>query len=435
MSGRDFYVAQDIIAKALAGGGFTYYDWKYPFSEKVVPKVAYAEYDNHWDWIIVASIYMEDYNRGANRILTVLAYTAIPITVFAIIMIWWLSRHVSGPIETIARTMDAFSIAGDGYPTVTLKHKNEIGLLASSFNRMAQALTEESQRRTAAEQSLQALNDALEARVQQRTEELLEINRKLTATEKMAALSQLVFGIAYEMNTPLGNAITIGSYLDSLMLAIKSSQSISDVNTSGVNNFDATCLEMGEGIKLLNKSLGVASHMVESFKQVAPTLQSMIASQVNLKHLLDLMTISMAEDLRRHGVRLTVDCPAELAIETYSEDLLQVVSQLISNSITHGFRDAKDGNISIQVLRQNGRVILIYSDNGVGITEETLNHLFEPFYTTTRAHGSLGLGLFVLYNTVTQKLKGDVLVRSQPSGKGFYLEISLPAALSQSTTQ
>lgn len=165
MSGRDFYVAQDIIDKALHGGGFTYYSWKYPYTEQIVPKVAYAEYDPNWDWIIVSSTYMDDFNSGAYRILAVIAYIFLALLAFGLILIYWISRHISRPLKTIANTMSQFDVVQSNYPIITLKQKNEIGLLAKSFNQMARNLTEEYAKRIATENELmnstKSLNDSM----------------------------------------------------------------------------------------------------------------------------------------------------------------------------------------------------------------------------------------------------------------------------------
>ncbi len=161
MSGRDFYVAQDIIKRALNGGGFTYYSWKYPYSEEIVPKVAYAEYDPNWDWIIVSSSYMDDFNRGAYRIVGVILYTFLALLAFGLVMIYWISRHISRPLRSIAETMDQFDAGHSDQPRIQLKHRNEIGLLASSFNQMAQNLTDEYGRRVATENEKDRMFDEL----------------------------------------------------------------------------------------------------------------------------------------------------------------------------------------------------------------------------------------------------------------------------------
>jgi methyl-accepting chemotaxis protein len=108
MSGREFFVARDIIEKALEGGGFTYYSWKYPYTERIAPKVSYAEVDPNWDWIVVASIYMEDFNHGANSIIDALTITFFISFFIGILIIFLTSRHISTPLINISKEMNQF---------------------------------------------------------------------------------------------------------------------------------------------------------------------------------------------------------------------------------------------------------------------------------------------------------------------------------------
>lgn len=121
--------------------------------------------------------------------------------------------------------------------------------------------------------------------------------------------------------------------------------------------------------------------------------------------------------------RLLIDCPYELAIETYPGELTQILSHLVNNSLSHGFHDRMNGTMKVKVVELNDQVEISYSDDGKGTLEPEVQKIFEPFYTTNRKVG-IGLGLHIVYNIVTQKLQGSIEARSLD--QGMEIRIQLP---------
>jgi signal transduction histidine kinase len=129
--------------------------------------------------------------------------------------------------------------------------------------------------------------------------------------------------------------------------------------------------------------------------------------------------------LKKSPHRVTVTCPDSLRLNTFPGALYQIISNLVMNSLTHAFDPGQTGAISIQAKQTGALVLLQYSDNGKGMTEEVRAQIFEPFFTTRRGQGGSGLGMHVVYNLVTQLLKGSIHVESAP-GAGATFEILLP---------
>jgi two-component system, NtrC family, sensor kinase len=120
-------------------------------------------------------------------------------------------------------------------------------------------------------------------------------------------------------------------------------------------------------------------------------------------------------------------------MQSYPGAFGQVITNLIMNSLTHGFEGRPSGTIKIEAHNiETGWVQLIFSDDGVGIPEAMQHRAFEPFYTTKRGQGGSGLGLHVVFNLVTQTLGGSVKLTSKPEN-GTKLTIKLP--LSSPTNQ
>ena len=123
---------------------------------------------------------------------------------------------------------------------------------------------------------------------------------------------------------------------------------------------------------------------------------------------------------------LSIDCPEELEIETYTGSLYQVFSNLIHNSVVHGFETLPNGQISITVVQHDKEIKITFKDNGIGMSEQVIKNAFEPFFTTKRGAGGSGLGLHLVYNYVTQLLGGNIQLSSK-TNEGFTCVITLPS--------
>jgi len=95
------------------------------------------------------------------------------------------------------------------------------------------------------------------------------------------------------------------------------------------------------------------------------------------------------------------------------------------NTIIHGYKGQAVGNSIIEVRQTDTGLQIEYSDKGIGLTDEGKENFFEPFYTTIRGEGGSGLGGHIIYNLITQTLKGDVILEKSYS-TGFKIAISLP---------
>jgi PAS domain S-box-containing protein len=286
-----------------------------------------------------------------------------------------------------------------------------------------------------AEEKIKALNNELEQRVSERTIELEQANillqdsfdslqrtqKHLVESEKMAALGGLVAGIAHEINTPIGIGVTAASHLS---MKIKEYQTLYENEALTRTDFEKLLKSSRDSAEILNTNLQRAAEMIRSFKQVAVDQSSEQARRFEMKEYLHEVLNSLHPRLRHGGYQLHVQCPDNFTINSYPGAISQVIANLVINSVVHGF-DEEKGDIWIDVSRNDGQIIMAYRDNGKGIDKESLDRIFEPFYTTRRNQGGSGLGLHVLYNIVTQTLGGAVSVDSTP-GHGVAFQITFP---------
>jgi len=106
----------------------------------------------------------------------------------------------------------------------------------------------------------------------------------------------------------------------------------------------------------------------------------------------------------------------------YPGALSQVITNMLMNSLIHGFENDAKGNIRIEASVKNQQIYLNYSDDGVGMDQQAMRKLFDPFYTTKRGQGGSGLGAHIIYNIVTGPLGGNIETISEP---GFGLTYRL----------
>ncbi len=129
-------LGQEIVRNAIADGGFTYYEWPLPNSEKVAPKITYSELDPNWGWVVAAGSYMMDFNSAANRIFNIIWITIAASLLLGITMIWLFANHLSKPLIQIAKQAKRVAEGDLSGEAVNVGNKDEIGQLAHDFNVM-----------------------------------------------------------------------------------------------------------------------------------------------------------------------------------------------------------------------------------------------------------------------------------------------------------
>lgn len=287
-----------------------------------------------------------------------------------------------------------------------------------------------------AEESLRKLNEELESRVEVRTAELRRTNVELRATlqqltlaqrqllesEKMAALGGLVAGVAHEINTPLGVTVTAASHLQEAANRITQLVQTNALTPTAADEFYVTAQASAD---IILRNLQRADRMIKSFKLIAVDQSTEERRTIDLSAYLGEILISLGPLLKKSQHQARIECAQALLLNTYPGALYQIVSNLVMNSLIHAFRPGQNGEIVISAQCSGKLVELRYRDNGCGMSEAVRTRVFEPFFTTRRGHGGSGLGLHVVYNLVTQLLKGSIRVESAPD-QGTTFEIFMP---------
>lgn len=314
--------------------------------------------------------------------------------------------------------------------------EGELGRLANAFDSMAMELEEKEHERSVAQEELLRLNEELEHRVIQRTEQLAQANqdvqqtlehlqrtqKQLVLSEKLAALGELVAGVAHEINTPVGVALSASSTLVEKNKTLTERFSKGEIRRSDLTQF---LEDSREGVDMILVNLNRASDLIRSFKMVAVDQVSEHRRIFRLREYIDEILLSLRPKLKKTSHRIVVECDPDLVIESYPGAFSQILTNLIINSLVHAFAEDQSGEIRIEAIRQENVLEMYYSDNGKGMPAEVQDRVFEPFFTTSRQHGSTGLGLHIVFNLVTRTLGGEIGCESRP-GQGTVFQMTIP---------
>ncbi|ESR22623.1 uncharacterized protein N177_3759 [Lutibaculum baratangense AMV1] len=269
-------------------------------------------------------------------------------------------------------------------------------------------------------------------RADQALAELRRTQAELIQAEKLASLGQLVAGVAHEINTPLGIALTTSTVLDQEVSTFRQEASSGRLARASFDRFTA---RMEEGSRLLLANLRRAADLVHAFKQVAADQASGERRSFELSRWLEELLTSLGPMLRKGGHEVVAECPEGLEVETYPGALAQVLTNLVTNAITHGYGPGERGTITIRVRPLDGTTLrIVFADDGRGIPAENRRRVFDPFFTTGRGGGSTGLGLHIVYNLVTSTLNGRLDLESEP-GHGTRFTIDLPLRVAEAVAE
>ena len=290
--------------------------------------------------------------------------------------------------------------------------------------------------------------------LEQALDELKAVQSSLIEREKLASMGIMVAGLAHEINTPMGVAMTAASHLADAARRFAAACASGQLMRSQVERFVA---ESAESARLVESNLARAAQLVRSFKRVSADQARAERQDIDVAAYVREVLTSLAAMTAHHPHRFLVDSSGPVQATTWPGAIAQVVTSLVENALVHAFpadwtgdkrsstwssidpaeppsaSSRPTGTVVFKIERRSDRVWITYRDNGVGMSEEVRSHIFEPFFTTRRGSGGTGLGLYVAYTVVTGTLGGAITCASRVGG-GTTITINLPAEASISLT-
>lgn len=323
----------------------------------------------------------------------VILSTALMLFLLSLCLHFLTKRYICNPIEGLLEQTQALA-KGDLSARVNKMPNDEIGELGRSFNNMADNLAQ-------AQIELKDWGNTLEHKVETRTAEITNMQSQLLRSAKLASMGEIVAGVAHEINNPLTGI---------LMFASLSSKS-PDLPPQVKDNLDLIVSETGRCAKIVR---GLLEFARESFPEKKPDSVNRI-----IQHTLTLVS----QQIIFQDVDIQCHCGEGLPeLEVDADQLQQVFFNMFINA---GQAMPNGGSLTITTtLIEKDKVIqIVVEDTGTGISQENLDKVFDPFFSTKSQQG-FGLGLSVSYGII-QNHGGRVDVQSREE-KGTRFSIFLP---------
>jgi signal transduction histidine kinase len=395
-------------------------------------------YDTSFGWVVGVGIDEVDIFRPVQK----MKWWLVGVTVFlasgVVVFTFLIARGITVPLKNLIQTAQTIA-QGKLDQRVQIRSSDEVGILGTTFNDMARALS-------AREDELQELNKNLENIVRLRTLELEDSNEalkkayldlqnaqeQLVQSEKMASLGQLVAGIAHEIKNPLnfiyGNTGFLADYTQRLRSILEAYERLPSITSDERKQIETLKKELNyafikEDLQTLIDNFSEGARRINAIVSDLRTFSRMdtdVLSDIDLHSSLD-MSLNLLRNQYKGRVEIHRDYGGIPKIQGYSGKLSQVFMNLLSNAF-HAIQEK--GDVWIRTRALNGTVEVEIEDNGMGIPKENLHRIFEPFFTTKAVGQGTGLGLCISYGIIEQH-QGKIHVTSTPR-QGTVFTVRLP---------
>jgi len=280
------------------------------------------------------------------------------------------------------------------------------------------------------------LNEQLEIRVSERTEQFENANialeesltklekayNELIHAEKLASLGSMVAGISHELNTPIGNALLASTTMELQFKDFLEKTHSKKITRASIEEF------LEEGIEIsstITRSNSRAANLITSFKQVAVDQTSEQLRHFDLREVISDNIATLNTIIKKSQIKIENTVPPGIVLDSFPGPFGQILSNLIHNSIVHGYSGRDPGSIQISAIEQENLVVVKIKDDGVGMAPSIVKRIFDPFFTTKLGQGGTGLGLSISHRIATSVLGGD-LQGISPSEGGALFIITVP---------
>ena len=352
------------------------------------------------------------------------------LTLSLVLILGVMQRRVLHPMDKLSRAAEELA-AGRLDQPLELGGEDEIARVGIAMERMRQALLR-------AFEDLRGHASTLEDQVAQRTAELTSANNELTMalanlktaqrelveSEKLASLGRLVAGVAHELNTPLGNAMTVVSALGDRWA--KLDQMLADNTPMRRSQLEELVKDTRRGQDILQRNVQKAADLVRDFKQVAIDQTTDSRRDFELSQVIEDVLVMVEPSFKHTPFKIVTDLSRDLEMSSYPGALGQVLTNLLMNALVHGFEGRDEGLVRVSC-RPHGQdqVELVVEDDGRGMDASIVRKIFDPFFTTKLGKGGSGLGMHIVHNIVTNVLGGQIEVQSTP-GQGSRMTMLMP---------
>lgn len=380
------------------------------------------------DGEIVGYLYLIGTSAPLERMVYRLVRYFAAISVLVLLLIYWLAdklgNRVLAPIERLQKLISQIVTEKNFSKRAPETDVEEIRFLSHHINTLLDTIVAYINIQQKKEQQILQLNSNLEMNVAARTQELATTNDALNSSlqqlqlyqselieqQKMAALGQLVAGVAHEINTPIGIGVTaIATLMEQLKHLDKTYQE-NLLTAKGMKIFLAESQDCSE---MVFRNLCRAADLISTFKQVAVEHSNDSQQQVCLSKVIKDILFTLQPKFKNTPYSFQLNCSDQIIVQINVAALQQIIINMVMNSLIHGFDQRDQGLILIDVNLQEQNCTISVTDNGNGIPPAIVKTIYDPFVTTKRGQGGSGLGMHLVYNLVSVALKGRIVQDEQ----------------------
>ncbi len=286
-------------------------------------------------------------------------------------------------------------------------HRIDLGT-GDELSELAEAMNEMTDRFQGALAKVESWCTNLDRQVRERTREVIQ-------NEQLASVGFLAAGVAHEINNPLASIAWSAESLQSR--AAELTMQASDQRVIDDELYEALCTNLRRIEDEAYRCKGITEKLLDfsrlSEVQRASTDLTELVSDV-------VLMVGKVGKYRCKTIRTHTDEAVIVSINP--QEIRQVVLNLVTNALES--LDG-DGAVDVHVMAMDEHAIVVVQDNGCGMSNEVLMHLFEPFFTRRRDGSGTGLGLSITYRIVSQH-GGSLIAHSEGEGRGSRLEMHLP---------
>lgn len=386
------------------------YGQSYFASTKKIPFMDEQEKETVLEVISLSPVAeVDNLNRKlfAQVFMVIIGFTLILSVLYYLLIV----KVINSPLTILMSGIERMA-QGELLQPIEVKSNDEMSLLAKAFNDMSSEVHEKNYQ-------LEVSHAELKELLAQQSKELESTQIQLIEAEKMSSLGELVAGVTHEVSTPIGICVTAQSFFIDETKAIQNKFENGTMAKQDFVSYIETAFENG---KIITSNLSRSAELIKNFKQVAVDQCIEDLRPVVVFHYISdlLTTLKPRMKSLRHNIEVLGD--EQLQITTLPGALAQIITNLIMNSIIHGFEESDQGDIRISIGKAKGGMNLRYEDNGKGMSQESLTKVFDPFFTTRRGKGGTGLGMNIVYKLITDSLHGSIECKSE-IGKGVDFNI------------
>ena len=360
---------------------------------------------------------LKEYENQLNQLYKNSILLGVFLFIASILISYFIAKMIAKPIVSLNAISEEIS-NGDLSKRVDIKTNDEIGQLAKSFNIMVSSL-ERSQKK------LRESHNELEERVKQRTKELNELNeglekrvsseinkrqeqeQLLIQQSKLAAMGEMIGNIAHQWRQPLN---ALGLVMQNIQFSYE------------MDELDDEFMEKSvKKVNLLTNNMSKTIDDFRNFFKPNKERQSFV-----LNSLVD-KTLELIESAFQHNnIKIQKDTHGEIKVFGFENEYSQTLMNILNNA-KDAFKEnkIKDANIVISVYEETEYGVVSIEDNAGGISEDILEKIFEPYFTTKEEGKGTGIGLYMSKIIIEQNMNGKLMVSNELDGAKFIVKIPL----------